>query len=56
MPASFAGHAEHSYCEYRRVHQGVMAWETGNLKLFEKLSFDSCEILFITMSVVAVRN
>ena len=28
---------------YRRVRQGVTAWETGNLKLFGKLSFDSCE-------------
>jgi galactokinase/galacturonokinase len=25
------------------VRQGVTAWETGNLKLFGKLSFDSCE-------------
>ena len=33
----------HSYSEYRRVRQGVTAWETGNLKLFGKLSFDSCE-------------
>ena len=34
---------EHFYSEYRRVRQGVTAWETGNLKLFGKLSFDSCE-------------
>ena len=33
MPARFS----------RRVRQGVTAWETGNLKLFGKLSFDSCE-------------
>ena len=25
------------------MRQGVTAWETGNLKLFGKLSFDSCE-------------
>ena len=43
MPARFARRAEHFYTEYRRVRQGVTAWETGNLKLFGKLSFDSCE-------------
>ena len=25
------------------MRQGVTAWETGNLQLFGKLSFDSCE-------------
>lgn len=43
MPARFARRAEHFYSEYRRVRQGVTAWETGNLTLFGKLSFDSCE-------------
>jgi Galactokinase len=43
MPKRFARRAEHFYSEYRRVRQGVTAWETGNLKLFGKLSFDSCE-------------
>ena len=43
MPARFARRAEHFYSEYRRVRQGVTAWETGNLKLFGRLSFDSCE-------------
>ena len=43
MPARFARRAEHYYSEYRRVRQGVTAWESGNLKLFGKLSFDSCE-------------
>ena len=43
MPARFACRAEHFYSEYRRVRQGVTAWETGNMKLFGKLSFDSCE-------------
>ena len=43
MPARFARRAEHFYSEYRRVRQGVTAWETGNLKIFGKLSFDSCE-------------
>ncbi len=43
MPERFARRAEHFYSEYRRVRQGVTAWETGNLKLFGRLSFDSCE-------------
>lgn len=43
MPARFARRAEHFYTEYRRVRQGVTAWESGNLQLFGKLSFDSCE-------------
>ena len=43
MPSRFARRAEHFYSEYRRVRQGVTAWESGNLKLFGKLSFDSCE-------------
>ena len=43
MPARFTRRAEHFYSEYRRVRQGVTAWETGNMKLFGKLSFDSCE-------------
>ena len=36
MPARFARRAEHFYSEYRRVRQGVTAWETGNLELFGK--------------------
>lgn len=43
MPSRFARRAEHFYSEYRRVRQGVTAWETGNMQLFGKLSFDSCE-------------
>ena len=43
MPQRFARRAEHFYSDYRRVRQGVTAWETGNLKLFGKLCFDSCE-------------
>ena len=43
MPMRFTRRAEHFYSEYRRVRQGVTAWETGNLQLFGKLSFDSCE-------------
>lgn len=43
MPKRFAKRAEHFYSEYRRVRQSVTAWESGNLKLFGKLCFDSCE-------------
>ncbi|MBS5527994.1 MAG: galactokinase [Prevotella sp.] len=43
MPNRFARRAEHFYSEYRRVRQGVTAWESGNLKLLGKLSFASCE-------------
>ena len=43
MPQRFTRRAEHFYSEYRRVRQGVTAWETGNLKLFGQLSFNSCE-------------
>ena len=43
MPARFARRAEHFYSEYRRVRQGVTAWESGNLELFGRLSFESCE-------------
>lgn len=43
MPARFARRAEHFYSEYKRVRQGITAWESGNMKLFGKLSFDSCE-------------
>lgn len=43
MPLRFAKRAEHFYSEYRRVRQGVTAWESGNLQLLGKLSFDSCE-------------
>lgn len=43
MPARFARRAEHFYSEYRRVRKGVTAWESGNLALFGKLSFESCE-------------
>lgn len=43
MPLRFARRADHFYSEYRRVRQGITAWESGNLQLFGKLSFDSCE-------------
>lgn len=43
MPERFARRAEHFYSEYRRVRKGVTAWESGNLKLFGQLCFESCE-------------
>lgn len=43
MPQRFARRAEHFYTEYKRARLGVTAWETGNLKLFGKLIFESCE-------------
>ena len=42
MPARFARRAEHFYGEHKRVRMGVTAWETGNLELFGRLSFESC--------------
>ena len=43
MPARFARRAEHFYGEHKRVRMGVTAWETGNLELFGRLSFESCQ-------------
>lgn len=43
MPARFARRAAHFYSEYHRVRQGVTAWESGNIELFGRLCFDSCE-------------
>lgn len=43
MPARFARRAEHFFSEYRRVRQGVTAWENGDMELFGQLSKESCE-------------
>ena len=43
MPARFARRATHFYGEYKRVREGVTAWETGNLEWYGRLSFESCE-------------
>lgn len=43
MLKRFVCRAEHFYSDYRRVRQGVTAWESGNFQLFGKLCFDSCE-------------
>ncbi len=43
LPARFARRAEHFYSEYKRVRKGITAWESGNIELFGKLSFESCE-------------
>ena len=43
LPARFARRAEHFYSEYRRVRQGVTAWESGDIELFGRLCFESCD-------------
>lgn len=43
LPNRFALRADHFYSEYRRVRQGVTAWESGDLELFGQLCFESCE-------------
>lgn len=43
MPERFARRATHFYEEYKRVREGVTAWETGNLEWFGALSNASCE-------------
>jgi galactokinase/galacturonokinase len=43
MPARFARRAQHFYEEYKRVREGVTAWETGDLEWFGALSNASCE-------------
>ncbi len=43
LPERFARRARHFYGEYRRVRKAVTAWETGNLELFGRLCFESCE-------------
>ena len=42
LPARFARRADHFYSEYKRVRQGITAWEAGDLEWFGKLSFESC--------------
>jgi galactokinase/galacturonokinase len=43
MPPRFARRAEHFFSEYKRVREGITAWETGNLDWFGSLSKASCE-------------
>lgn len=43
IPERFARRAEHFYGEYKRVREGVTAWEAGDLNWFGRLSFESCE-------------
>ena len=43
MPERFVKRATHFYSEYRRVREGITAWEKGNLNWFGRLSFESCE-------------
>ena len=43
MPKRFVKRATHFYSEYRRVREGITAWEKGDLNWFGRLSFESCE-------------
>lgn len=43
MPERFVKRATHFYSEYRRVREGISAWEKGDLNWFGRLSFESCE-------------
>lgn len=43
VPERFVRRADHFYSEYKRVREGVTAWENDNLEWFGRLSFDSCE-------------
>lgn len=42
MPERFARRGEHFYTEYKRVREGVTAWESGNIEWLGRLSFESC--------------
>lgn len=43
MPQRFARRAKHFFSECERVRKGVKAWEDGNIELFGKYVFESCE-------------
>ena len=43
MPKRFVKRATHFYSEYRRVREGITAWEKGDLNWFGRLSYESCE-------------
>lgn len=43
MPSRFSRRAQHFFSEYKRVREGVTAWETGNLEWFGSLTKASCE-------------
>lgn len=43
MPERFARRAKHFFSECERVNKGVKAWEDGNIELFGKYVFESCE-------------
>ena len=43
MPERFVKRATHFYSEYRRVREGITAWEKGDLNWIGRLSFESCE-------------
>lgn len=43
MPERFVKRATHFYSEYRRVREGITAWDKGDLNWFGRLCFESCE-------------
>lgn len=43
MPQRFARRAKHFFSECERVKKGVKSWEDGNIELFGKYVFESCE-------------
>lgn len=43
MPERFGRRAKHFFSECERVKKGVKAWEDGNIELFGKYVFESCE-------------
>lgn len=43
MPERFGRRAKHFFSECERVRKGVKAWEDGNIELFGKYVFESCE-------------
>ena len=43
MPERFARRARHFFTECERVKKGIKAWEEGNIELFGKYVFESCE-------------
>jgi galactokinase/galacturonokinase len=43
LPKRFAKRAAHFYSECERVRMGVSAWQKGDIQLFGRLIFESCE-------------
>lgn len=43
LPVRFARRARHFFTECERVRKGVREWKDGNIEVFGKLIFESCE-------------